>query len=71
MHQIQSECLDRKVKYTATCISSEVMMMAVHYAACGEPPMCMSCSVLFAVKRAIESVRADIKNHDLVILCEY
>ena len=28
-------------------------------AAVGEPPQCMSCSVLFAVKRAIESARAD------------
>jgi len=27
--------------------------------ACGEPPMCMSCSALFALKRAIESARRD------------
>ncbi|XP_060570673.1 uncharacterized protein LOC132728960 [Ruditapes philippinarum] len=27
--------------------------------ACGEPPLCMSCSALFALKRAIESARRD------------
>ncbi len=32
--------------------------MHTHTAA-GEPPQCMSCSALFAVKRAIESARAD------------
>ncbi|KAK3101621.1 hypothetical protein FSP39_004931 [Pinctada imbricata] len=29
--------------------------------ACGEPPLCMSCSALFAVKHAIEAVRKDLK----------
>ena len=28
--------------------------------ACGEPPLCMSCSALFAIKHAIEAFRKDI-----------
>ena len=36
----------------------------------GEPPMVMSCAVVFAIKRAIESARSDAGNEDLVILCE-
>ncbi len=35
------------------------------YAASGEPPLCMSCSLLFAVKRAIESARQDAGNNDV------
>ncbi|WAR26952.1 XDH1-like protein [Mya arenaria] len=31
--------------------------------ACGEPPLCMSCSVLFALKHAIEAARAE-NGHD-------
>ena len=38
--------------------------------ASGEPPLCMSCSLLFAVKRAIESARADAGNTDLFPLGE-
>ena len=33
--------------------------------ACGEPPQCMSCSVLFAIKRAIESARAEIQQQQV------
>ena len=32
--------------------------------------MCMSCSVLFAVKKAIESARKEIDNKDFFALCE-
>ena len=32
--------------------------------------MCMSCSVLFAVKKAIESARKEINNKDFFALCE-
>ena len=38
--------------------------------ASGEPPMCMSCSVLFAVKKAIEAARKEIDNKDFFVLCE-
>lgn len=30
--------------------------------ACGEPPLCMSCSALFAIKHAIEAFRKDTGN---------
>ena len=40
------------------------------YLACGEPPMCMSCSVLFAVKKAIDAARTEISNKDLFTLCK-
>ena len=33
----------------------------IHYTGVGEPPLCMSCSALFAIKRAIENFRAEIK----------
>eukprot|EP00731_Ephydatia_muelleri_P028954 Em0020g598a len=36
--------------------------------ACGEPPQCMSCSVLFAIKRAIESARAEIQQQQVFAL---
>ena len=39
-------------------------------AACGEPPQCMSCSVLFAAKRAVESARAEIGQQDVIALCK-
>jgi len=43
----------------------------VHFClACGEPPMCMSCSALFAVKKAIESARKEIDNKDFFSLCK-
>ena len=31
------------------------------FVAVGEPPLCMSCSALFALKRCVESVRQDIQ----------
>ena len=40
------------------------------FTASGEPPMCMSCSVLFAVKKAIESARKEIDNKDFFALCK-
>ena len=43
--------------------------MYVMYVAVGEPPMCMSCSSLFAVKRAIEEARKDIGKTDFFPLC--
>ena len=49
----------------------------VHTRACeifkgvGEPPLCMSCSALFAVKRAIEEVRRDIGKEDFFPLCKF
>ena len=30
--------------------------------AVGEPPLCMSCAALFALKRAIEAARAEMGN---------
>ena len=36
--------------------------------ACGEPPMCMSCCALFAVKNAIYAAREEIGNKDLFSL---
>ena len=38
------------------------------YAGVGEPPLCMSCSALFAIKRAIENFRAEIKADTVFIL---
>ena len=38
------------------------------YLACGEPPMCMSCCALFAVKKAIDAARTEIGNKDLFLL---
>ena len=38
--------------------------------ASGEPPMCMSCSVLFAAKKAAEAARKEIDNKDSFVLCE-
>ena len=39
--------------------------------AVGEPPLCMSCSVLFAVKRAVEEVRKEAGQSEVLILGEY
>jgi len=39
------------------------------FLACGEPPLCLSCSALFAVKRAIESARAETGKDELFVLC--
>ena len=40
------------------------------FLACGEPPLCLSCSVLFAVKRAIENARSEIGKDELFVLCK-
>ena len=45
-------------------------MFFILFTASGEPPMCMSCSVLFAVKKAIECARREINNKDFFALCE-
>lgn len=37
----------------------------------GEPPLCMSCSALFAIKRAIESARAEIGAEPVFVLGIY
>ena len=42
----------------AHCVSL-VIVLAL-FSGVGEPPQCLSCSALFAVKRAIESARAEI-----------
>ena len=36
------------------------MLFHLSNTACGEPPMCMSCSALFALKRAIEAARRNV-----------
>ncbi|CAC5385055.1 XDH [Mytilus coruscus] len=36
--------------------------------AVGEPPLCMSCSVLFALKRCVEAARKDIQNNTFFAL---
>ena len=41
------------------------------YAGVGEPPLVMSCSVLFAAKRAIENARAEIGNREYFSLCKW
>ena len=39
--------------------------------AVGEPPCCMSCSALFAIKRAIEDARKDAgREEDVFALCK-
>ena len=38
--------------------------------AVGEPPLALSSSVLFAVKRAMESARADAENTEFFSLCK-
>lgn len=37
----------------------------------GEPPICMSCSALFAVKAAVRSARAEIGKSDNFVLSEW
>jgi len=39
--------------------------------AIGEPPMCSSCSALFAVKKAIVAARKEINNKDFFPLGMY
>ena len=38
------------------CLSHRTVFIS----AVGEPPMCMSCSALFALKRAIEAARQEL-----------
>ena len=40
------------------------------FLAVGEPPLCMSSSVLFAIKRAVESARQDAGNDQPFTLCK-
>lgn len=38
----------------------------------GEPPLCMSCACLFAVKHAVEEARAEIgKGDDYFVMSEW
>lgn len=40
--------------------------------AVGEPPLCMSCACLFAVKHAVEEARAEIgQGADYFVMSEY
>jgi len=43
-------------------------MFHISSIAIGEPPMCTSCSVLFAVKKAIVAARKEIDNKDFFSL---
>ena len=43
-------------------------MFHISSTAIGEPPMCTSCSVLFAVKKAIVAARKEIDNKDFFSL---
>ena len=52
------------ILYCSSCVSLFL------YAGVGEPPLVMSCSALFAAKRAIESSRAEIGNRDFFSLCK-
>ena len=40
------------------------------FTASGEPPICMSSSALFAVKKAIVAARAEINNKEYFSLCK-
>jgi hypothetical protein len=39
--------------------------------ACGEPPLCMSCSVLFALKHAVEAARQEVGQETYFPLGKY
>lgn len=52
------------------CMNMDFSTSHYFYTACGEPPQCMSCSVLFAIKRAIESARAEIQQQQVFGLCK-
>ena len=45
--------------------------MCLRSAASGEPPQCMSCSVLFGAKRAVESARAEVQGQQVFSLCKF
>lgn len=47
-----------------------LLYLCLYTVAVGEPPHCLSCSALFAVKRAIESARNDGGNVDFFPLGE-
>ena len=46
-------------------LATNLFLLAV-----GEPPLALSSSVLFAVKRAVESARADAGNTEFFSLCK-
>ena len=50
--------------YSLYC-TCHIVLLYVLCVASGEPPQCMSCSVLFATKRAVESAREDSGNTQL------
>ena len=52
-------------------IASNIHEFVLLCAASGEPPMCMSCSVLFAVKKAIGAARREIDDKDVFALCKF
>ena len=70
MHQTLLEYLDLKV---SNCLLYTCMLNNNNYSfflAVGEPPLCMSSAVLYAVKRAIESARQDAGNDQPFTLCK-
>lgn len=56
MHQILLVFFAQKVFNNVSCNLPSIII------AVGEPPLCMSSSVLYAAKRAIESARHDMGN---------
>ena len=48
----------------------KVITISSFFLAVGEPPLCMSSSVLFAIKRAVESARQDAGNDQPFTLCK-
>ena len=49
-------------------LPGQITCVSFVYLACGEPPMCMSCCSLFAVKKAIDAARVEVGNKDLFSL---
>ncbi len=60
-----------KVRGCVCVCDCMVWHVCMYHAASGEPPLCMSCSLLFAVKRAIESAREDAGNNDVFPLGDW
>ena len=54
------------LKHTLVNVFLSVLTSYLFYSslAVGEPPMCMSCACLFAVKHAVEEARAEIGKGD-------
>ena len=71
---------DQKVLHSISLLSDSTKLVIVMFVclfvclfvlvAVGEPPIALSSSVLFAVKRAVESARADAGNTEYFSLCK-